>query len=211
MSDLERDNYGGRTPARGPPTVQVPSAMRSSSSKHKANADMERLDELPSATRPPSRVDARFMEPSARESTAWDRSADANRPFDKMDASATSNANRPSSRMDAFDAETFDGPRRGGDEETAVDLLNMMQVRGMDAGKKLPVLADNGENAHNVAAHIRMHFGQNEDVEFVSHQGRNFAALAYALYLQREQQDNQTFGLQQFDAFFGGGEATQAG
>ena len=86
----------------------------------------------------------------------------------------------------------------------------MMQVRGMDAGKKLPVLADNGENAHNVAAHIRMHFGQNEDVEFVSHQGRNFAALAYALYLQREQQDNQIFGLQQFDAFFGGGEATQA-
>jgi len=69
MSYHDGLHYGERAPASGPTlaTVRVPSAMRSPSSRlHKVNADMERLGELPGATRPSSRMDARNTLPVKR-------------------------------------------------------------------------------------------------------------------------------------------------
>ena len=161
--------------------------MRSPSSRlHKVNADMERLGELPGATRPSSRMDARNMLPVKRvvldrriacantPSSRMDAReiCSATRPSGRMDARATSNATRPSGRMDATQ----------GDDETTLGLLKVRVPGRKDAGWSQVRAGCSEEIAHAVAATIRIKFMLDEELEFVSHEASG-SAFALAVFL----------------------------
>ena len=170
MSDPQRDerHYGGRTPTRGP-TVLVPR-----SANLKADAPEIRKSTSPTRKNHPFWMGAQDKTSSQRSTAFW---------MGAQDKSQRSTARRSSPEMYADNEEM---PSR------AMDLPRpRQQVRGMDAGRS-QVRAGYSEKAHKVAAMVREKFMVDEDVEFVSRQGNNFAIYALALFWRHESGEETT-------------------
>ena len=205
MEGLDGLLSANRSPDRGdaramePPVTQKHQSDAKTPSRGRGAQDMEE-----ERVRQESDAKSPSRGRGAQDKTFLDhRRQGARRPseMDAYDVEATSRRIDVSAEMELTKAP----PRMVDEPAHEMDLLALLQgsLRGVDTGRRSPVLAENGENAHNVAAHIRHYFSQDEDVEFVSNQSR-LAIFAYTLFQQQTQRAEEQDLEQDFDDFLNG-------